>query len=65
MWNFDLAVKMKIYFLVSTSQKLVKTAEKESWLINELVFDSLMCLMQESVGRTCTACGNRATRATA
>lgn len=57
MWNFDLAVKMKIYFLISSSQNLVKTVEKESWMINELVFDSFMCLMQEAVGRTCTACG--------
>lgn len=41
MWNFDLTVKMKSYFLISSSQKFVKTVEKESVLINELVFDSL------------------------
>lgn len=57
MWNFDLAVKMKSCFLISSSQKFVKTVEKESVLISELVFDSLMCLVQEGVGRTCTACG--------
>lgn len=57
MWNFDLAVKMKSCFLISSSQKFVKTVEKESVLISELVFNSLMCLVQEGVGRTCTACG--------
>lgn len=57
-------MKIKICFLISSSQKLVKTVEKESWQINELVFDSLMYLMQEGVGRTCTTVA-RATRAIA
>ena len=47
---------MKSYFLISNSQKFIKTVERESLLlINEIAVDSLTYLVQEGVGRMHTA----------
>lgn len=43
-------MKIKSYFLISNSQKFVKTVEGESLLINERRVDSLADLEQEGVG---------------
>lgn len=46
---------MKSSFLISNSQKFVKTVERELLLINEIAVDSLTYLVQEGVGRMHTA----------
>lgn len=46
---------MKSYFLISNSQKFVKSVERESLLINEIAVDSLTHLVQEGAGGMHTA----------